>query len=161
MSQMSRSCMVSRPSSKSGESGVGKELVSVMRQRCNGISAANLDMSISQDRGLGTLFETVRRLLITLSLMDYSFSPDEGLSQSSKSNTTTVRTPISNLWTSTFRWLRHSLEKISGSFRSSRSSNGTTKTPIIPPVSGCATISRIAELARSESISADPTGVNE
>ena len=121
------SCMESRPSSKSVGEKVEKELDSVMKPRSRSISAMSSDLNTVQDRGLDTQSWIVPKLLITLSLMDSLYNPDEALLRSLRSSTITVQSHIFNLWISTCHWLRLYLGTITGCFRSSLLLSGTTE----------------------------------
>ena len=144
----STSCMESRPSSKSVEDADGWALGFGMKRRSKNISVKDSDMNIVLDPGFVTQFVIVRRLLITLILMDSLSNLDEEPLPSWKSSTTIVPSLIFNWWTSTSRWFQLYLTKDSGYSLSLRLSNGTTVIQVIQQALDCANQSISAALAK-------------
>jgi len=155
MSRMSRYSMESHRSSRNEGDGDGKVSDFDMKRRCNGISASDLDLNISQDPGSSTAFKTAQRLLTTLSLMDSLSSLAGEPLRSSRSNTTIVRNLISSSWTSIYHSLRPSSISLYGHSLSSKLSSGTTVIQAIRQIYGCVLTSMSVGWARLEFTSVD------
>jgi len=160
MSAQSRSSMEFRHSLRSEEGGDGKESVSAMKRRCNGISSTDLVMNTSPDLGLSTRFGTGRRSLITRSQMGYSSRVAGERLRLSRSNTTIVQRVISSLSISISRLWKRFLTSRFGLSPWWRLLNGTTGIRLIRQVFVSGMTLRSALQMKSECTSVDQTGGN-